>query len=79
MCEMTVDDAKRLAAATRSLIPVALNVYAVDQQGSVTINYKDDVPWVIFRATSQDKGDLFLEVYLALSLENRRKLVEAVK
>jgi hypothetical protein len=57
-----------------------LNVYAVDQQGNVTIQYnKDDVPWVIFRATSQDKGNLFLEVYLALSLENRRKLVEAVK
>jgi hypothetical protein len=56
-----------------------LNVYAVDQQGNVTIQYKDDVPLVIFRATNQDKGNLFLEVYLGISLENRRKLVEAVK
>jgi hypothetical protein len=57
-----------------------LKVYAVDQQGNVTVKYnKDDVPGLIFRATTQDKGELFLEVYMALSLENRRKLVEAVK
>ena len=57
-----------------------LNVYTVDQHGNVTIQYnKDDVPLVIFCATSQHKGNLFLEVYLGMSIENRRKLVEAVK
>jgi hypothetical protein len=73
---MEVLEMRKMTAMSKN----RLNVYAVDQHGNVTINYnKDDVPWVIFRATSQDKGNLFLEVYLALSLENRRKLVEAVK
>ncbi len=52
--------------------------FVVDHGRVVRISNKDGERQIIFRAASQAKGQLFLQCYLSLSIEDRHKLWDAV-